>query len=147
MSSSLVPFATNPDAPALRLGFHLGVRVGGQDHDRQARLMLVHPFHRIESGQIRHREVHQYDVGDDVRGLQASRESTTGFARNFDLIHHLQGTRQRLAEGGMVIHDQHSHARPPHRSIRRRGAPSVGRPFDDSTPCRYRATDQRGEFV
>ena len=53
MSSSRVPFATKPDAPASPgLRFHLGIRVGGQDHDRQAGAgaRASVPSHRTRTG-------------------------------------------------------------------------------------------------
>ena len=111
MSSSRVPLATKPDAPARRASASTsGIGVGGEDHHREPGPVFVDTLHRVEPREIGHRQVHQHHVGLDVLGLPAGRDATTGFPRDLDLIHHLQGARQCLTEGWMIVHDQHSHA-------------------------------------
>jgi len=148
MSSSLVPFATNPDAPARRAsasmpGSPFAVRIT----TGQARVVLMHPPHHVEPGHVRQRQVQQDDVGRVTFRLAAGLAAATGLARDLDLVDELQRRSQRPPERRMIVHHEHTHPETSsRRTDRRRDRRGRGRP-DDGVMRLASAQRAKGAFA
>ena len=85
-SCSPVPLARKPRAPRLAgLALDAGVGVRGEDHDRQVGSRLVDLLHRVDAGEVGHRQVHQHDVGFERLGLIARGHPAARLAGDLDV--------------------------------------------------------------